>query len=65
MNTAINYADMLLTEFSSEPGVLKNNIKDYPASSLSHVLLLCHLKKNADPAFDETAEQTGIYLQNP
>jgi len=65
MNTAINYADMLLTEFSSEPGVLKNNIKDYPASSLSHVLLLCHLKKNANPAFDETAEQTGIYLQNP
>ncbi|MGN6341709.1 MAG: hypothetical protein ACTHML_12135 [Ginsengibacter sp.] len=65
MNTAINYADMLLTEFSGEPDVLRNNIKNYPASSLSHVLLLCHLKKNADPVFYEAAEQTGIYLQNP
>ncbi|MGN6266032.1 MAG: hypothetical protein ACTHM5_10180 [Ginsengibacter sp.] len=65
MNTTINYADMLLTEFSGEPDVLRNNIKNYPASSLSHVLLLCHLKKSADPAFDEVAKQTGIYLQNP
>jgi hypothetical protein len=65
MNTAINYADRLLTEFSGEPDALRNNIKNYPASSLSHVLLLCRLKKNDDPAFDEVAEHTGIYLQNP
>ena len=65
MNTAINYADLFLAEFSDEPGALKNNIQEYPASSLSHVLLLCHLKKNNDPSFDEVAKQTGIYLQNP
>lgn len=65
MNTAINYAELFLAEFSDEPGALKNNIQEYPASSLSHVLLLCHLKKNNDPSFDEVAKQTGIYLQNP
>ncbi|RNI40044.1 hypothetical protein EFY79_01710 [Hanamia caeni] len=65
MNTAINYADLLLAQFSDEPDDLKNNIQEHPASSLSHVLLLCHLKKNNDPSFDEVAKQTGIYLQNP
>src|SRR6185312_14400268 len=65
MNTAINYADLLLAQFSDEPDDLKNNIQEHPASSLSHVLLLCHLKKNNDPSFDEFAKQTGIYLQNP
>ncbi len=65
MNNSTNYAALFYSETDNDIEVLENNVRDFPASSVARFLLLYHHKKNNNPAFEELAKQTAIYLNNP
>ncbi len=66
MNTENNYAELYYADLTDKGrDILEKNVRDYPASSLAHFLLLYHHKKNSDPCFEEVAKKAGVYLYNP
>ena len=65
MNTSTNYAAIFYSNTDNDFDVLQKNVDDFPASSVARFLLLYHHKKNNDPAFQELAKQTALFLNNP
>jgi len=65
MNTSTNYAALFYSETDNDIEVLEKNVHDFPASSVARFLLLYHHKKNNNPAFEDLAKQTAIFLNNP
>jgi len=65
MNTSTNYAAIFYSNTDNDLEVLQKNVEDFPASSVARFLLLYHLKKNNDPAFQKLAKQTALFLNNP
>jgi hypothetical protein len=59
------YAELFYSTVDNDIDALEKNVKDYPASSIARFLLLYYYKKNGHPKFDELAQQTGVYLNNP
>jgi hypothetical protein len=64
MTTDSNYAGLYYSNIVNDIDALKNNVKEYPHSSIARFLLLYHYKKNNHPGFAELAKQTGIYFNN-
>ena len=65
MNTSTNYAAIFYSNTDNDLEILQKNVNDFPASSVARFLLLYHHKKNNDPAFQELAKQTALFLNNP
>jgi hypothetical protein len=65
MHTSTNYAALFFSETDNDLETLEKNVHDFPASSVARFLLLYHHKKNNNPAFEDLAKQTAIYLNNP
>src|SRR6185312_4783594 len=65
MITSTNYAALFYSETDNDLEVLERNVQDFPASSVARFLLLYHHKKNNNPAFQELAKQTALFLNNP
>ncbi|MEO6838886.1 MAG: hypothetical protein ABI185_10910 [Ginsengibacter sp.] len=65
MNTDTNYTDIFFSNIPNDEDTLKNNVKEYPFSSVARFLLLYHYKKNNNVAFENFSKQTGIYINNP
>ena len=59
------YAELFYSAVDNDIDTLEKNVKDYPASSIARFLLLYHYKKTGHPKFDELAQQTGVYINNP